>query len=331
MVIDIIGYYGVNFGDLLMLQGLLNSLPAKYEKVNILSYDDLDISKLNILCKADIHSYNIRMPLLKLAILFKEADVLMWGGGSCFNDIDGTGGVKQMYFAKIINPKIKIVYYGVGIDIKNNRKHYAYLKAALFISSRFAVRDLKSYEMIRKFKCSELIEDPIYLNKEWLDNIKAENIDRKLFISYRCVDKYYPNTYSIYLRWFIDNIVNLIEMNHFSNVCIMSADGRVDKVDNLSIINSIYKTSANVISNLEAFSLKDICSHIKSSSLVVTGRLHIAAIASFYNVPYLLLNYSEKNRQFTIKENKTERLVEYVSLKDCGYLSQCVDSMKITK
>ena len=325
MIINIVGYYDSNFGDLLMLQGIINNLPSRFNKVNILSYGNLDVNKLSISHNAEICTHNIKMSLVKLAMLHKEADVLMWGGGSCFNDVDGTGGVKQFLFAKIVNPKIKIVYYGVGIDIKHNIKNYVLLKTVLLICSKFAVRDVKSYEIVKNYNCSELIDDPIYLNKRWLDNVKSKRSPHKLFLSYRCVNDYYPKTYSIYIDSFVSNIMNLLKKINYKNVCIISGDEKVDNNDNKFIYKAITNTFTDVEVVFKNTSLVDTCREIKSSSLVITGRLHIAVIASYYNVPFFLLNYSEKNKQFVAKERRGH-LVEYESMQDKEYLSKCVIS-----
>lgn len=330
MVINIIGYYGNNFGDLLMLQGILNSLPSKYTKVNILSFDNLNLLDLDYSCNATVESHYIRMPLKKLIGFYKEANVIMWGGGSCFNDIDGSGGIKQMLLAKLINHKVQIIYYGVGIDIKKKICNKLYLRLALNISKQFAVRDENSYRLIKKYSCAELIDDPIYLNKEWLysinKNIKKNN---SLVISYRCVDKYYPKLYKAYIENFIQNIKSLLSIYSFSEIHIINADNNVDKNDSMHIFQEISSFCNQKISYVDKFTLREICNIIGSASLVITGRLHIAAVASMYKTPSLLLNYSEKNRQFSLKENSLTTLIEYFSLYDKNYIMKLISTNRI--
>lgn len=64
--------------------------------------------------------YGLELNIKKRVNIYRVSNVILWGGGSCFNDIDGTGAVKQMILAKFVNPRIKVDYYGVGIDIKKN-------------------------------------------------------------------------------------------------------------------------------------------------------------------------------------------------------------------
>lgn len=314
MVIDIIGYYGHNFGDLLMLQGILNHLPNDCVKVNILSYDKLNIGDLNLSCNAEVHSFYIRMPIPKLIKLFREADSIIWGGGSCFNDVDGSGGIRQMLLAKLVNPSIRIEYQGVGIDLKKNRHNKFCLKMALFLSSSFSVRDHKSYDIVKKHSCTKLIDDPIYLNNDWLKKIKSNIHERRLIISYRCIDKYFPQNKKNYLESFCRNIESLIATGGYNDVYIVNADSRVDNQNNSYIASRLETLNLPVLNFVQQRPLEEICSLISSSSLVITGRLHLAAIASLYNIPYILLNYSEKNRQFALLHNNISSLVEYKEL-----------------
>lgn len=329
MVVDIIGYYGSNFGDLLMLQGVLNNLPSGCLKVNILSFGILNLADLDYSCNAIVNSYYIRMPLKQLIQLYKEAEVIMWGGGSCFNDVDGTGGVKHMLLAKLVNPSVKIVYYGVGIDIKKSFLGKLYLKIALSISERFAVRDERSFDMIKKYSFAELIDDPIYLNKKWLLSINTSNKRSSLVISYRCINSYFPNAYKSYLMNFLINLKSVLRTNSFTDVYVINADSSVDKNDNLYISKELISSCVNV-RYIEKQSLKEICGVIGSSSLVITGRLHLAVVASVYNTPCLLLNYSEKNKQFAMKgDSKLITLAEYPLLSDSNYLVQLISSNKV--
>lgn len=321
MILCIIGYYGKNFGDLLMLQGILNHLPADCNKVNILSYDQLDLIPLGINTKAKIVVYSIRMPLIKRIKVFKESDRIMWGGGSCFNDLNGTGAVKQMLLAKFVNPRIKIEYYGVGIDIKNNRINRLYLYTALCISSRFAVRDQKSYDMIKNRSNTELVEDPIYINKEWFESVKSKDRKKTLLISYRCVDKYYPSKHGHYIHNFLKNIKSLINSENFDNIIIIDADSNVDGPNNKYIFNSLVHETDLKVSYGHNLSLSEICLLLSSCTLVITGRLHLGAVATMYHTPCLLLNYSEKNLQFALNHNEA-MLVEYEDLKVSSFLIQ---------
>ena len=329
MVIDIIGYYGHNFGDLLILQGILNNLPEDCDKVNILSYDNLDIKDLDLSCNAEVHPFYIRMPILNLIRLFREADTIIWGGGSCFNDVDGSGGVRQMLLAKIVNPSVRIEYKGVGIDLKNNRHNKICLKIALLLSSSFSVRDQKSYEIIKGNSCAELIDDPIYLNKEWFKAVENNKKENRLIISYRCVDNYFKQNGSVYLELFVKNIEYLLLYEKFEEVFIINADSRVDNKDNSYIADRLKIPNQTKLFFIPQRSLNEICTLISSSSLVVTGRLHLAAIASLYNVPYILLNYSEKNRQFVIRDNNMESLVEYQELESDSHLKDIFSILNI--
>lgn len=320
MILIIVGYYGKNLGDLMMLQGIINSISECYDKIIVLSYDNLNLDELDINDRPKIKSYSIHLRIRKKIKLFKLANIIMWGGGSCFNDIDGNGGIKQILLAKLVNPKISVEYYGVGVDIKKNIINRFCLYLALTVSSNFAVRDKHSYDIVKNFRCSKIIEDPIFLNKSWFENIPSAIKGNSLVVSYRCVDKYFPKSSKKYLNSFIKSIASVIENLSYSHVYVLPCDRNVDEQDNRYIVEKLYSVYNISSTYIPSYSLKDFCSVLRSSSMVITGRLHVGIIASLYHKKYLLLNYSEKNKQFTQADNNPDSLIEYNEIFDSNFL-----------
>jgi len=304
----------------MMLQGIINSISECYDKIIVLSYDDLNLNELDVNDRSKVKSYSIHLPLRKKIRLFKVANIIMWGGGSCFNDIDGKGGIKQMLLAKLVNPKISVEYYGVGVDIKKNMINRFCLYLALTVSTNFAVRDKHSYDMVKKFKCSKIIEDPIYLNKAWLDNIPKTIMENTLVVSYRNVDQYFQKSSQDYLNSFIKSIAIVIEHQSFSYVYVLPGDCNMDEQDNRYISEKLLSDYNISSTYIQSYSLKEFCSVLRSSSMVITGRLHVGVVASLYHKKYLLLNYSEKNKQFTQADNNPDSLIEYNEIFDPNFL-----------
>lgn len=315
MRICLLGYYGKNFGDLLMLSGILNSLCSEASVIDIISYDALLKTAITTPLKKKINVYLSRgLELKKRISIYKSAEVIMWGGGSCFNDVDGTGAVKQMLLAKVVNPFIKIVYYGIGIDINNNWRHELCLRIALVLADEFKVRDSISYAKVGNCNKVSLVKDPVYLNMNYFDSVKVEHNKSRLLIAYRNVNNYFPDRYKEYLVNFINGIRYILEHHKFNDVVVFSCDYDYDMNDSCFIYESI-KPFCNAIF-FEDNSVSEICKLIASSSAVITGRLHVAVVANLFSRPFVLLNYSAKNLVFCEENDTIGRLIEYEELKD---------------
>lgn len=317
MTIIIIGYYGNNFGDLLMLQGLLNKYVPDGCSIIILSYDNLDINTIELTKNLNICIHQIKRTCLrKLLRLYQKADRIIWGGGSCFNDIDGTGAVKQMLLAKIVHPSISVEYYGVGIDLKHNKRNTLYLKIALKICSSFVVRDEQSYELVKSNIKSSLCDDPVFLVKRQIEElVPTQEFFSDLIVSYRCVDSYFGEKSPLFLQQFVTNLQSLIQQDEeLKKIIVFDADTSVDCSDNQYIFQSIQQLKNVSVQYLIKQPPSNLCKYIKGSKIVITGRLHIAVLAHFYSKKFVLLNYSSKNKSFLKKVKQENSLVEYTSL-----------------
>lgn len=315
MTITIIGYYGCNFGDDLMLQGLITKYDNKNCNLIVLSYADLNLNDITY-NKCRLSSYNIKNISLKEKIkIFHISEYVIWGGGSCFNDVNGTGAIKQMLLAKFVNPHIKVIYSAIGIDIKSNKLHKLYLHLAILIAHEFSVRDKMSLETVKKYKKVFLCKDLIYINTPLLASIIPCQLDNYLLISYRNINEYFPKNSKIYLKYFISYIIRLAYKNKIRNIVVFNCDIIEDSDDNLTIFKNLKKDmpNTNIIYN-DTTDTKEICSLIKGADMVITGRLHAAVIANYYNKRFQLLNYSKKNEAFVAEAKKNHSLLEYEDL-----------------
>lgn len=318
MRVSLIGYYGKNFGDLLMLQGILSQMPIHVTHINILSYSDFDLNSIQYSKEIKLLVYNVTKLGFKHRIkLYRNCDYIIWGGGSCFNDVDGTGAVKQMLLAKVVNPRIKIQYLGIGIDCKNNKLHWWYLKLALILSDTFNVRDQDSYRLVSSFTKVTIGKDPIYYNEQWFATIN-DYIDKNyIMVSYRNVKSYFPNQAENYLNDFIENLIGIIVHKGFTKIYIFDCDQKVDKKDNMQIYKALCIALPKVsVIYKKTYQLDELCSMIKKTSLMITGRLHAAVVCNLYCNNFLLLNYSKKNESFMKEIGKLDCLINYSELQN---------------
>lgn len=327
--ISIIGYYTSNFGDLLMLRGIIRTLSSNYKYLFILTYGNLSLVEIGDVgvSKERVVIINIASKLkssLSLLCALFTSRTIIWGGGTCFNSKEKSyGGLRYMrLFHKF---GVSVRYIGVGINTNKIDDYLSKSIKELFsLSERFMVRDKESLEYIRRevdssFDC--LVPDPIFLNNFAIKGVK--NQEKLLFCSYRCVDSYFCNA-SEYREQFIDNLLYLLCRYRIDRVLIYPSDHMVDLLDNKYIAERLIENCHNnvVVDFMDSLTVDEVLTFIESSWAVITGRLHIGVVSALFRKPFQLLNYSSKNRAFVNDYGFNEKcLVEYSSLSDETMLS----------
>lgn len=309
--ISIIGYYESNFGDLLMLEGIINKLPNSIKVINIFTYGNLNLKNLNLIDserKINIFSL-LNRPVIKTLFKFIvnnwRAKSLTWGGGTCFNDFKGTGGIKWMLVAKLL--RCKINYYGVGIDNLSHFTSINRLRLALFISNNFLVRDNISLNIALKYAKEskfKIIEDPILLNNFSTHKYKSD--ERKIVFSYRNIDEYREDSALIRSNVLIQLVEYLIKLEDFELI-IINGDDTVDTSDSDWFYEKLDKKFSDKVQYLRHISFQEKKEIISEANFVITGRLHIGFYAFINEIPFGLYNYSKKNEAF-IKENNLSKI-----------------------
>ncbi len=339
--LSIIGYYTSNFGDLLMLKGLIRAIPKEYSRLFILSYGKLDLEALGEIGLSNktitvIDLSNKKKHLISILHALFTTKSIVWGGGTCFNVVENAfGGIRYMRVFHFFGARI----YYMGIGINTNRVNNTLcesIKYALQISNSFNVRDRESQMYINSeidSSFSALVPDLVYLNDFSPQHRcnKVLNGDRVVFVSYRCIDTYFNNSKE-YLNGFIKNLTYLLNHLAINRVIIYPSDEVVDYDNNIVIATELNKVFLGRVSIdfYEHLTINDVLGVINNSFLVITGRLHVGVVSSVFGTPFLLLNYSSKNRAF-IQDAciNTKSLVEYNELKDeTQFYSNSIELLK---
>lgn len=321
MTISIIGYYRNNFGDLLMLQGILNALPLSVSKVYVLTYGNVaDIQQLYVGdCNIEVISILKKRFSFSLLKALWKSKFIIWGGGSCFNLADkGRGGIKWMRLFDLFSTKV--VYWGVGIELDNEHRILKALHSAIKISTYMVLRDERSYEIAKRLhsrgKCKLLLsKDPIFLN----NFVVSDDFDRnELVICWRNIENY--NILGIQSRevlcQFCDNVTYFVNNYALSRVVILAADKDVDDKDSVFILDYLLRSDVAVVYNSNS-SLQEKCEILNTAKYVVTGRLHIGVYSIMRSKKVCFLNYSQKNEAFVeCYKLPQECLVEYQELRN---------------
>lgn len=296
-MISIIGYYGENYGDLLMLRNLLEQLPDN--EVTILTYGDAEkLSQQSFVKENGILTINLNGGISKAALhALYSSSMILWGGGTCFMDEGGTGAIKYMLLAKLMSFRKKIVYFGVGIDNHRKLKTKLILVAASLVADKIFCRDKKSIATFRKHSPlnRKKIQFAPDLAFSHLIEPTTATQDHVVFCS-RDLTPYQSlaaDTHSQLLA-FADHLYQKLRIN---NVFIINADPSVDSPAT-EIAQSYFSSKGYSTKVISGSNLELTEQVIHSSHYLVTIRLHPAVTAALYNIPFSILNYSDKNRKF---------------------------------
>ena len=259
--LSIIGYYTSNFGDLLMLKGLLMTIPKVYKHLYILTYGELSRSSFLYLGVIDdrFTIINLNKKRKHVALLLKSVITskhIIWGGGTCFNQSENAfGGIRIMKLYKLFGASVN--YIGVGINTYNSTRLLdKSVKLALSISNCFVVRDEGSYSYIKERvnKAFEALEpDLVFLNT--FPSFNETEKDKTVFVSYRCVDAYFGEAIK-FRDSFVKSLVYETRKNRFNRVVIFPSDSIVDYYDNKYIATNLSSVFDNNVKVFFVDSLK---------------------------------------------------------------------------
>ena len=324
--LSVIGYYTSNFGDLLMLKGLLKTIPQNYRLLYILTYGQLSLCDLgdiglerNKIQIVNLSRSKVKNVLPLLTSMF-TSKAIIWGGGTCFNPKENAyGGLRYMkLFHKF---GVRVNYFGIGINTNQKTPVLVEsLRESLNISDNFIVRDKESQDFIRKEidpTFNSLEPDLIYLNHFVSANTTPKDDREKIaFVSYRCVDSYFVNSKN-YRKGFVNNLLKVLETIPIDRVVLYPSDWIIDFADNEYIAEEIIKCSPKtvLVDFLDSIPVAEALSLIERSRIVITGRLHVGVVSAIFGIPFQLLDYSSKNRAFVKDMGLNDKvLVNYESL-----------------
>ncbi|OXB13575.1 polysaccharide pyruvyl transferase family protein [Flavobacterium reichenbachii] len=315
MKISFIGYYGSNFGDLLMLNALIDYYTEYYGQINIYTYGNFDNLYNSFLSNTHLNKIKIfglsgrdKINYAQFIKSLKGSKYLIWGGGTCFMDQGGTGGVKFMLGANFF--KIPVLYLGIGIDSHFKLKTKLLVFLSVFVSKSLYFRDLKSIEAANKLSFgmfdTKIRYVPDIANiKEIQDEIISDN-----YIIFCCRDlAAYPKLNNEKVNHDLALLaVKICKQLGFNKIVNLICDAEIDEDQGKKAITVFLQNGIDVDTIYGSEIDKSLIA-IKNSKFVITSRLHPAVIAQNLNIPYSLYNYSDKNKKFVEEVNEQARLI----------------------
>ena len=195
--LNIWGYYGVNYGDDIMLQVLVNELQDKKLNISVIQeYDRID-NKID-LKSAKIIKLEDKLSLknIKSSLKLARNSLNIWGGGTIFTD--GDGNFRNFFYVNLLGGDFAYVGIGIGGLTKLSRKMKTkyLLSKCTFATIRdpFSIKFPTIQKNINKF---DLVSDLsyCYFDQYRKDNIKE--VKNYLLITWRNLEGYYSKSEEI--------------------------------------------------------------------------------------------------------------------------------------
>jgi len=319
--IFLIGYYGKgNFGDQLMLYGLLKNLQDY--NLTVLAYNEIPFRYINVDYQTVFNTgkkiTDRVLLLIKLIRVMTTVDAVIWGGGTCFYDNVYGGwrllfGVLKMYvLARLFMKKVGFVGIGVGdICFLHN---YQITKYLIKKSDVITLRDITSYELAKKYNSkAQLVEDLAFLSvlNTPMSVTVNEKMEKIVFCGMSCYDILQCDNNDI-IREISSSLDALIARNYKIEMVPMHLG---NEADDTSFHNKIIKGMkyGKLVKQRDIGSnqIDDTMNAIRSATIVVSMRLHGLLAARLADKPFVALGESQKIKTFMKDNNMDEMLLKY--------------------
>ena len=311
MNISVIGYYGNNFGDLLMLKSLL-AVHRPGVVYTVLTYGDGEALKKQGFISAG-HIAVVELNRANRLLAYKsviKSSAIIWGGGTCFMDEGGTGGIKYMALARLFGAKV--IYAGIGVDNHKKLKTRLILFFATVLANVFYIRDAASLQAIRKINpwiSQGKIKQSVDLAYALDTDDTGVVVDRDgggdyIIVCLRDLEGYGdPSNDDVYGQ-LLDVSIRICWRLGVNRVGIFNADAEVD-TDVSRYAERELKARGFTVFQIPGSDIDKSMAYIKRARHILSARLHPAVVAYSLGTPFSLYNYSDKNKKFT-SETRTE-------------------------
>lgn len=308
-MILICGNYGAgNFGDELILKGILNilrSLHITENEILVLSADPENTQKVHGI-KAEKHlptgirSFfkSIKTSSIKRTIhAIKNADLILFGGGGLFNEEEsysihlwGTHAKAFQYWKK------KTIIIGQSFPEIRKSRTKKILKNCIEKAEKVIVREQESRENLQKIgihRAIEVLADPAFFayenqqNQSATEPINTSSKSQKIIACLRDYTK--------------------------------SSDGK--KIQQKNIKNLLDNMQLNIEyedfeTEIHADTFEKFFQKFESAKLIIAMRLHSMILAVITGTPFIALSYTEKVKNTAKKLSFTEQVIHFPLTKE---------------
>ncbi len=306
----------LNIGD----EAIIDSVYHLLDKYKPMYYDITSASSKDKRIIMRCNDYS----LVKVALLIKESDIVVLGGGELLSEF--MFPYKCMVLALLMNKPILCI--GVGVNttlIRKVGKHF--IRYILRVPKLIITRDRESYnELIEEYK---LNKDKIVLSSDifysYYNNIITEKTsveeDKYIVVSLRSTEysskKWGSEQYSQLasaIDYLIDKYkykVKLLPM--LSNKRNVYRKYKLpDDEESLCLLYEriIRKSSVAILDEMSDY--LTVLKMLNNAEALIATRLHTMIFASCLSTPFIILSYSKKTDSFA-RDNKIEEVLLDIS------------------
>ncbi len=323
MKIALVGYYGAgNFGDELMLEGILQVLPRDIE-ISILSFGGssiecavpswMHIEKRTIKSGATLKS---KINALKgLVRVIGKADVVLFGGGTIFFDkVDRGyrnlfGPLKVAFFAQLLRKRL--VIYGCGIEELSSTLSRIIVKYIFNTCDSIYLRDKKSIELVdqigvrlRQGKLAKVF-DPAWLVRYSPDGKLPQAKSSKPTVVFCLMETSFRKTgfflESIFLDILSEGVTHFINAGYTSLLLPMQkAKFRNDNRIHQLLYDRLTREQKRNVLLVEVVDYEQKKEILWLSSKIISMRYHPLVVGHLAGKDCLALSVSGKSKQFAM-------------------------------
>ncbi len=253
-------------------------------------------------------------------IIWSDIVVIWWGGIIYDHELQSVWNpLKQLLFRTRLARLFRknIYFYGIWIDIKNTENHKI-LEQIFYKSWKITVRDIKSWEQLKKLWVkSEIVNDPVMNEAEWKWDIlgihSSKNFNlKKDFSKYDFREKkVWLALRSWYIgrskdarieRLLIEELCWYIEKSGWSVVFIPHSFHESDLMANdYEFLHQFLNYDREIYASM--WEVYTAYNH-KMLDIVISMRLHSIILSYVYDIPQIILSYSQKTDEITKKLTK---------------------------
>ena len=280
------GYYGYNnIGDEVLLRAILENL-KRY----------LPTSRIKFVYKNKEQAKKLNIPVVdNYKNDIRNSDVILFGGGTQFSDIDGAQAInlfhnlKLIVYAKILGKKI--ICLGVGIGPIKNVLSKIIIYLSLMLTDLILVRDHISFLLLTKmrFFTKTYITYDLALSLSYIkSNSKQKKAKiKKIGINLINLDE------NCFFNEIIDNLNNLMVDNNL-DYYLFSAEESQE--------NYLYFIKEKLNKNIEIKNyqenIENYLEMIKDFDIIISTKLHPLIFSLAFSIPCIAISYHEKVSSF---------------------------------
>jgi len=254
---------------------------------------------------------NVKNFFTFLRVIFWSDIVVIWGGGIIYDsEVQSVWNPLKQWLFRVRVARFfrkKIYFYALWIDIKQE-ENTKILKNIFKKSYKITVRDIKSYEQLKQVGIqSELVDDPVMSewNMRW-DILKKLSSRNFSLWDFEGINFQWKEVWLALRSGYIwKSLSPKIEKLLISELCL-NIEKKWWKIVFLPHSFHSFDTVANDYMFMEEFTregreIKTSLSEVynwyienQNKKLLVSMRLHSIILASVYDIPQIVLSYSQK-------------------------------------